>query len=132
MAAGKYSFIIEQGATVDFEIVYKNPNSTPVVLDGYTASMQIKSAPGGTIYASLSGSSENTFSQTASGSYISLKGSNNTTPLTSGSIGIFIGHAVTNDFNFGEAVYDLELENDQVKTRLLEGKVQLSKQVTTI
>lgn len=132
MAAGKYSFIIEQGATVDFEIIYKNPDNTPVVLDGYTASMQIKSAPGGTTYVSLSGLSENTFSQTASGSYISLKGSNNTTPLTSGSIGIFIGHAVTNDFNFGEAVYDLELENDQVKTRLLEGKVQLSKQVTTI
>jgi hypothetical protein len=61
-----------------------------------------------------------------------LKGSNNTTPLTSGSIGIYIGHAITNDFNFGEAVYDLELENNQVKTRLLEGKIQLSKQVTTI
>lgn len=132
MAAGKYSFIIEQGATVDFEIVYKNPDGTPVVLDGYTASMQIKSEPGGTTFASLTGQSTDTFSQTASGSYISLKGSNNVTPLTSGSIGIYMGHAVTNDFNFGEAVYDLELENDNVKTRLLEGKVQLSKQVTTI
>ena len=43
-----------------------------------------------------------------------------------------ISYKQSNDFNFGEAVYDLELENNQIKTRLLEGKVQLNKQVTTI
>jgi len=33
MAAGKYSFIIEQGSTVDFEIVYKDSDSNPIDLN---------------------------------------------------------------------------------------------------
>ena len=41
MAAGKYSFTIEQGSTVDFEIAYKDSNSDPIDLTSYTARMQI-------------------------------------------------------------------------------------------
>ena len=29
MAAGRYNFTIEQGATVDFEIAYKDSNEKP-------------------------------------------------------------------------------------------------------
>jgi hypothetical protein len=32
MAAGKYSFVIEQGATTDFELLYKDSNGNPVDL----------------------------------------------------------------------------------------------------
>ena len=32
MAAGKYSFIIEQGATTDFEVQYKDSSGSPVDL----------------------------------------------------------------------------------------------------
>jgi len=39
MAAGKYSFTIEQGSTVDFEITYKDSNGNPVDLTGYQARM---------------------------------------------------------------------------------------------
>ena len=39
MAAGKYNFTIEQGATVDFEVQYKDSNSLPVNLSGYQARM---------------------------------------------------------------------------------------------
>lgn len=36
MAAGKYSFVIEQGSTVNFEIQYKDSNSNPINLTGYS------------------------------------------------------------------------------------------------
>ena len=42
MAAGKYSFTIEQGSTLDFEIQYKDSNNNPVDLAGYQARMQIR------------------------------------------------------------------------------------------
>ena len=32
MAAGKYTFIIEQGATTDFEVVWKDGAGTPINL----------------------------------------------------------------------------------------------------
>ena len=32
MAAGRYSFVIEQGATTDFEILYKDANGEAVDL----------------------------------------------------------------------------------------------------
>ena len=33
MAAGKYSFTIEQGATLNFEIQYKDANGNPLQLE---------------------------------------------------------------------------------------------------
>ena len=133
MAAGRYSFMIDQGATVDFDIIYKTPAGTRIDLTGYTASMQIKNAPGGnTTYASLTGSSGNIPIKNVSGSYISLRGSDLVTPPTSGSLGVYLGHAITNNFNFNEASYDLELTSGPEKTRLLQGQIQLNKQVTTI
>jgi hypothetical protein len=43
MAAGKYSFIIEQGATLNFEVQYKDSASTTINLSGYSGKMQIRS-----------------------------------------------------------------------------------------
>jgi hypothetical protein len=55
-------------------------------------------------------------------------------PLTSGSIGIYISAASSSLFSFSEAVYDLEIVSGsgagQSVTRILEGKVKLSKEVT--
>ena len=44
MAAGRYSFVIEQGATTDFELIYKDSNGDPVDLSGHRARMQIRAA----------------------------------------------------------------------------------------
>ncbi len=44
MAAGKYSFLIEQGATLSFELQYKDSAGTPIDLTGYIARMQIRSS----------------------------------------------------------------------------------------
>ena len=46
MAAGRYSFVIEQGATTDFQIDYKDSGSSPINLAKYQAKMQIKSTYG--------------------------------------------------------------------------------------
>ena len=126
MAAGKYSFIIEQGATTDFEIVWKDGNGDVVDLSDYHARMQIRSGYGSdsTLHASLTSSLD------SDGTGLNLSGSNGTNPLSSGSIGIFISAASSSVFNFGEAHYDLELVSGSYVTRLIEGKVRLNREVT--
>ena len=42
MSAGRYSFTIEQGATLDFELAYKDSDNNPVDLTGYQGRMQIR------------------------------------------------------------------------------------------
>lgn len=129
MAAGKYSFIIEQGATLDFEIQYKDKNNNPIDLSGYTGRMQIRpTVDSTTVYLTLSSSLN------ADGTGLNFSGSNGFTPPTSGSIGIYIASCTSSLLNFGEAYYDLELYNGTgscaYTIRLLEGKVRLSKEVT--
>ena len=124
MASGKYSFVIEQGATIDFEVQYKDSSNAPVNLAGYQARMQIRSDYGGSLIANLSSSLD------SDGTGLNLSGSNGITPVASGSIGIFISAASSSNFNFNEARYDLELVSGSIVTRLLEGKVRLSKNVT--
>ena len=135
MAAGLYNFTIEQGATLSFEIQYKDNNSTPIDLTGYSAKMEIASAYSGsasrTVYATLTSSLGDTYTKDTGSEFLSLSGSDLTTPVTSGSIGIYIGWARTNELIFtSSAVYDLELTVGTERTRLLQGQVQLSKQVT--
>lgn len=130
MAAGKYNFTIEQGATVDFEIQYKDSNNNPVDLTGYSGRMMIRSnfadsSP--TTYLTLS-SSLNT-----DGTGLNFSGSRNTKPPTSGSIGIYISACTSSALTFVTARYDLEIysgSNCPYTVRLLEGQVNLSKQVT--
>ena len=43
MAAGKYSFVIEQGATLDFEVQYKDSSGDPIDLTDYSGRLQIRS-----------------------------------------------------------------------------------------
>jgi hypothetical protein len=125
MPAGRYSFVIEQGATTNFQINWTDESGSAIDLTGYHARMQIR--PGvesDTIYLSLSSSLE------SDGTGINLSGSNFTTPLQSGSMAIYISADVTEGLNFNEAFYDLEMVRQNTVTRLLEGKVKLSKNVT--
>ena len=126
MAAGNYTFIIEQGATTDFEIVWKDSTGSPVDLSNYHARMQVRSDYGstGTLYATLSSSLD------SDGTGLNLSGSNSQNPPTSGSVGIFISATSSSNFTFGEARYDLEMVSGSYVTRLLQGKVKLSKEVT--
>jgi len=125
MAAGKYSFVIEQGATTNFQINWNNESGSAIDLSGYQARMQIRQGvEASDVLLSLSSSlkSDNTG--------INLSGSNFITPLASGSIAVYISAVSSSALNFGEAFYDLELVKGNEVTRLLEGKVKLSKNVT--
>ena len=126
MPAGRHNFIIEQGSTTDFEIQYNDSNGNPVDLTYYQARMQIRSGFGssGTLFASLSSSLDE------DGTGLNLNGSGGNKPLTSGSIGFIISAASSSNFTFSEARYDLELVSGSFVTRLLEGKIRLSKEVT--
>jgi hypothetical protein len=135
MAAGKYSFVLEQGTTVNFEIQYKDSNGSPVDLTGYNGRMQIASNyasdPTRTIYLTLSSSLN------SDGTGLNFSGSNGTTPPSSGSIGIYIAACSSSALTFNTAYYDLEIYYPvagnsacPITTRLLEGQVRLSQEVT--
>lgn len=125
MAAGKYSFTVEQGATTSFQVVYKDANGTPVNLTGYHARMQIREEKSATaVICKLSSSLD------ADGTGLNLSGSAGNLPLSSGSIGVYISAASSSGFNFDTAYYDLELVAGGTVTRLLQGSVKLDKEVT--
>ena len=129
MSAGRYSFTIEQGATLDFELAYKDSDNNPIDLTGYQGRMQLRPSAGSDIkYITLSSSLD------PDGTGLNFSGSDGLNPPTSGTIGIFISANSSSQLDFGEAIYDLELATGSVYpivTRLLEGQIQLSKNVTT-
>jgi hypothetical protein len=124
MASGKYSFTIEQGSTVDFIIIYKDAVGNPVNLSAYGSKMQIRLTYGSTPIITLSSSLN------PDGTGLNMSNS------VSGAIGIYIASCTSSMFNFDTAIYDLDIilgsGECPVVTRILEGKVKLSKEVTVI
>ena len=57
MAAGRYDFTIEQGATTNFELQYKDNRNNPIDLTDYEGRLQIRPFAGsGDVYLTLSSS----------------------------------------------------------------------------
>ena len=128
MAAGRYSFVIEQGATTNINVQWNDADDTPISLEGCHARMHIRpDINSSDILLSLT-SSLNPNTTCLDG--LLLSGSDGITPVQSGSIGIVISAYSSSMLNFNEAYYDLEIVNGCEVTRLLEGKVKLSKNVT--
>jgi hypothetical protein len=128
MSAGTYNFTIEQGTTVNFELQYTDDNNVPIDLTNHSGKLQIKSNFANdkpVTYATLSSS------LLPDGTGLDLNGMNGNMPLTSGSIGIYISAATSSLFTFAKARYDLELYTGTTVTRILEGVITLSKEVTT-
>lgn len=126
MAAGRYSFVIEQGATTNIQINWTDISGSVIDLTGYQARMQIRpTITSDEVFLTLSSSL-----QGSCNTGINLSGSNGVTPLSSGSLAIYISAHSSSMLDFNEAYYDLELERGCEVTRLLEGKVKLSKNVT--
>ena len=128
MSAGRYSFTIEQGTTFQLELIYKDSNQTPINLTGYSGRMQLHpTVDSTTVYLTLSSSLN------ADGTGLNFSGSSGTNPPSSGSIGIYIASCTSSLLNFTNAYYDLEIysgSNCPYTVRLIEGQVQLSKEVT--
>lgn len=132
MAAGYYTFILEQGTTVDFRITYKDSNGNPVDLTNYDARMQIREAPGGSVlYATLSSSLDPI---TGTGLNMTPISGGIVLPKSSGSIGIYIAAISSSAFTFDEAYYDIEIVSGSCPSatvnRILQGKIKLSREVT--
>lgn len=131
MAAGKYNFVIEQGTTVDFEIAYTDSENAQIDLTDYKGRMQIRDKyPGinnennSKLIITLSSSLED------DGTGLNFNGSDNSGTPTDGKIGVFIDAERTATFDFSKAIYDLEIVSASIVTRLLEGNITLTKEVT--
>jgi len=128
MAAGRYNFTIEQGATVDFEIAYTDSNQNPIDLTNYQARMQLRpTRESTTTYITLSSSID------ADGTGLNLSGSSGLNSPTLGTIGVFISANSSSALNFSRAYYDLEIVTGStypIVTRLIEGVVNTSDNVT--
>lgn len=121
MAAGKYSFVIEQGATTNFGILYQDSSKNYIDLTNYEARMQLRpSVNSSIVYLQLSSSLN------PDGTGITVD--------PSGSINIYISSCTSSMLTFDQAVYDLEIYSGSgacpYVIRLLEGNVKLSKEVT--
>lgn len=125
MAAGKYTFLCEQGATFDPVITWRQPSpdpdadppvpGDPVDLTGYTARMQVRKKITDTdVVITLTTENNRIVLGGASGEIMLLIDDTDTTPLPAGSW-----------------KYDLELESaGGITTRLLKGTFKVDPEVT--
>ena len=128
MSAGTYNFTIEQGTTVNFQFEYTDDNDAPINLTSYSGKMQIKSNFANdkpVTYATLSSS------LFPDGTGLDFRGMSGTGSTSQGHIGVFISAATSSLFTFAKARYDLELYTGDRVSRMIEGVITLSKEVTT-
>lgn len=111
MPAANYDILIEQGATYTQEFVWKDSDGDPINLSGYSARMKIRQLKTDIAIVSLT-----------SGSGITLG--------SGGSITVSIPANETELLPTCKARYDLEVELAGVVTRLLQGYVTISAEVT--
>jgi len=122
MAAGRYSFVIEQGATFQRQIIYTDADGDRVDLSNYGARMQIRpTVDSNVVLVNLT-------------STLGSDGSGLRITAASGTIDIIISALSSSYLSFTEATYDLEIYSGsgatEFVTRLLEGNVKLKKNVT--
>lgn len=116
MTAGIYDTTIEQGATLSIAVTWKDSNSTPVNLTGYTARSQFRQT-----YES----SSTVLSLTTENGGIALGGTAGTIQLTASATTTAGLTAPAN------GVWDLELVSGAgVVTRLLQGAYQITPEAT--
>lgn len=115
MAAGYHDILIEQGATFRLSLVWKDSNGVPVNLTGYSARMQVRRTVN---------NPTKLLDFTTSNGAITLGGA-------TGTVTVVGAATLTDDVPPRSGVYDLELQSaDGTVTRLLEGKVTITPEVT--
>lgn len=126
MAAGLYSFTVEQGATFQRFFNYLDANGTPLDLSDFHARMHFRdSFTATTCHISLS-SSAACISAGKALEIVPASGSS-----ISSSIYMCISAANTTTLNFDKTKYDLEIEDSTgFVRRIVQGNVKLSKEVT--
>lgn len=110
----EYHLVIQQGATFQRTVTWKDENGAAINLTGYTARLQIRETADAT----------STLVSLTDSSGIVLGGS-------AGTIAITISATATAAFTWTRAVYDLELVTaGGIVTRLLEGSVSVTPEVS--
>lgn len=116
MSAATYNILAEQGATFALNLLYNDSAGDPIDLTTYTAAMHVR----------LKASTVTTVLELSTGdSTITLGGA-------AGTILLAIDAATMETFTAGKYVYDLELYNGAITTRLIEGTFTIKAEVTRI
>lgn len=113
MPAVTYNTVIEQGADWYVNFQWTAPNGTPINVTGYTAALQIRTSP---------------LAKTA---VLTLTNGNGIT--ITGAQGLFAIHATaaqTTAITNGTYAYDMEITGSGIVTRLVQGTINVSPQVT--
>lgn len=114
MSAGIYNFTLDQGSTFNLVVVYKDADGQPINLTGYAAALQVRKA----------------FDSAAA--VLSLNTTNSGIAITGaeGKLSIAATATQTAAIPGGDYVYDLEVSSGGVVTRLIQGIVHVSPEVT--
>ena len=114
MAAGTHNFKIEQGATFNNTVTYKDASGNAINISGATITLKAKDNRSDTNFViNLSVGNGITLSNPSGGEFkISLPA------------------ATTADYTFNRADYDLDITISGVVTRLLTGQIQIIKSVS--
>jgi hypothetical protein len=114
MTAGIYVLTLDQGANFNLELLYKDANNAVINLNGYTAAMQIRKAYDASVKA------------------LDLTTENGGIVITGnlGKIAISATATQTAAIPSGEYVYDVEITSGGVVSRILQGNVNVSPEVT--
>lgn len=112
--AGTYHFQLYQRTTVDLLLTWKDSAGDPIDLTGWSAAMQVRTEPRGTVLADLS----------SGNGKITLGGA-------VGTIRLLVAATETAGWTWSRGRYDLLLTNPAgQRTRLLQGMATLSEGIT--
>jgi hypothetical protein len=115
MTAGIYNFTIDQGSQYTTQIIWADSSGNPIDLTGYTASMQLREQSSSPNPAALTLTSSN--------------GGITIVPVA-GEMDILMTTAQTGALDARFYVYDLEIALSGVVTRIIQGQITVSAQVT--
>ena len=126
MSAGRYDIIMEQGATFDLPLRYKDSTGAAVDLSDYSASMQVReSAQSSTVLVEFT-------SNLSSNGFIFMSGpSEDREDSANGNLRIYMTSANSAAVPALRGRYDLELTDSTGYTiRLLEGQFEVEAEIT--
>jgi hypothetical protein len=114
MSAATYNCIVDQGADWYVTFVYKDSAGVAIDLTGYTAAMMVR----------------DTYADTTTDLSLTSSSGITITPLT-GTLQVRATATQTAAIAAGSYVYDLEITSaGSIKTRLVQGKITVSPEVT--